>query len=443
MTLPCPPRGGGWLDASDSVALSALDAIPGASVLVFDRELRCILCAGQALADHGISPQDLEGHPCAEVIAPNRWAIYEPMYRAALAGESRSAEVPDPDHARRYVIDVAPCRAADATISGGVAIARDVTAQRKVEGELQEAQRLFEQAFAEAPIGMALVGLDGQWMRVNRALCDITGYPAEELRGKTFADITHPDDVGTNVGEAERLAHGSGRDYHVEKRYINKQGDVIWVNVSVSVVRDADGRPSYFITQVLDVTRRKRLEHRLRNLADYDSLTGLPNRRYFEEALALQLGRCVRYDETAALLMLDLDDFKAVNDGYGHRAGDELLAAVAGEIRKRIRVSDVAGRLGGDEFAVLLLNPPRDNVDFLAAQVVDAVSRARIDVASVSVGTRASIGATYIDASCADPDSALALADKAMYAAKARHLAGVERLRMSWGVVPGGSGPPD
>jgi diguanylate cyclase (GGDEF)-like protein/PAS domain S-box-containing protein len=442
MTLPCPPGAGGGLDGNDSLALSALDAIPGASVLVFDHELRYILCAGQALTDHGVAPGDLEGHPCAEVMPPDRWAVYEPMYRAALTGESSSTEVLDPDHVRRYVIDVGPRRSADGTIAGGVAIGRDVTAHRRVENELHQAQRLFEQAFAEAPIGMALVGLDGQWMRVNRALCDITGYSAEELRHKTFADITHPDDVETSVDEADRLARGSARDYHAEKRYINKRGEAIWVNVSVSVVRDATGRPSYFITQVLDVTRRKRLEHRLRNLADYDSLTGLPNRRYFEEALALQLGRCVRYEETAALLMLDLDDFKTVNDRYGHRAGDELLAAVAREIRDRIRSSDVAGRLGGDEFAVLLLNPRRDNVDVLTAELVEAVSRARIEVAGVSVGTGASVGAPYIDASCADPDSALALADTAMYAAKARHLAEVERLRMTWGVMSGSSGTP-
>ena len=324
-----------------------------------------------------------------------------------------------------------------------MAIARDVTAQWQVESELAQAQQLFEQAFAEAPIGMALVDLDGHWMSVNRALCDITGYSAGELREKSFADITHPDDVETDVGEQQRLADGAASDYHAEKRYINKHGEEIWVDVSVSVVRNAAGEPSYFITQVLDVSRQKRLEHRLRNLADYDSLTGLPNRRYFEEALAVQLGRCARYEEGAALLMLDLDDFKAVNDRYGHRAGDELLKAVAGELRMRIRASDVAGRLGGDEFAVLLLNPRRSDVDRLTAQLKDAVDHVRIEVAGGVVGAVASVGATYIDAGCADPDAALALADKAMYAAKARRAAEIEQFRMSWGVMPIAAGSRD
>lgn len=169
---------------------------------------------------------------------------------------------------------------------------------------------------------MALVDLSGRWTRVNRALCEITGFTASELQARTFADITHPDDVETDIEAARRMADGDGWGYETEKRYINKQGEEIWVSVSVSVVRDAAGRASYFITQVLDVTRQKRLEQSLRHLADYDSLTGLPNRRYFKEALAVQLDRCTRYGETAALLMLDLDNFKEVNDRYGHAAGE-------------------------------------------------------------------------------------------------------------------------
>src|SRR6185312_9749703 len=152
MSLSCSPGAGGRVTLRDAAARSALDALPGATVLVFDSELRYLLCGGRALGDHGLSPGDFEGRLCAEVVPPDRWALFEPMYLAALAGEATSTEVSEPRGERRYAIDIGPRRDSTGAIIGGVAVARDVTAQRRAEGALQQAEELFEQAFAEAPI---------------------------------------------------------------------------------------------------------------------------------------------------------------------------------------------------------------------------------------------------------------------------------------------------
>ena len=126
----------------------------------------------------------------------------------------------------------------------------------------------------------------------------------------------------------------------MEKRYFTAQGHLIWVGLAVSLVRDEAGRPVHFISQITDISERKRMETKLRRLADHDSLTGLWNRRRFEDELQRQVGRCQRYGERAALLLTDLDGFKDVNDTFGHKAGDDLLKVVATGLRARLRHTD-------------------------------------------------------------------------------------------------------
>ena len=127
------------MERGENVALSVLRRLPDASVLVFDRSLRFILVAGEALARHGIVPEQFENRRCADVLAADRWAVYEPMYRAALAGGTSSIEVDAINHGRRYLVDVGPFRSESGDVVGGVVIARDVTARRNAENQLRGA----------------------------------------------------------------------------------------------------------------------------------------------------------------------------------------------------------------------------------------------------------------------------------------------------------------
>ncbi len=125
---------------------------------------------------------------------------------------------------------------------------------------LHEIDVHFRGAFQYAAIGMALVAPDGRFLQVNRALCDLTGYAEEELLRRTFQDITHPDDLDADLALVRQMLAGEIPYYHLEKRYFDKLGRVLWIVLSVSLVRDGDGKPLYFISQIQDITRRKQVE---------------------------------------------------------------------------------------------------------------------------------------------------------------------------------------
>ena len=148
-------------------------------------------------------------------------------------------------------------------VQGVFAAARDISQRLAAEEALRESEQRFYSAFEHASIGMALVAPDGRWLRVNQALCDLVGYTAEELLGKTFQDITHPDDLDADLGYARQMLANEIGAYQMEKRYFTKSGEVVWVLLSVSLVRDQDGTPRHFISQIQDITSRKAAEQAL------------------------------------------------------------------------------------------------------------------------------------------------------------------------------------
>jgi PAS domain S-box-containing protein len=144
-----------------------------------------------------------------------------------------------------------------------VGISLDIDAQKRMEMNLRESEQRFRGAFEFAAIGMALVAPDGRWLRVNRSLCEIVGYTAEELLATNYQSITHPDDLDTDLGQVRQMLDGSLSHYDMEKRYLHRDGHIVWVLMSVSLVRDAKGQSMYFVSQIQDITDRKLGERRL------------------------------------------------------------------------------------------------------------------------------------------------------------------------------------
>jgi diguanylate cyclase (GGDEF)-like protein/PAS domain S-box-containing protein len=339
-------------------------------------------------------------HPASRVLATGEPQIGELMGVRGAGGELRWV-----------LVNAVPLRGADGQLSGVAITFVDVTERRVEQDRLQQATELFATAFAEAPIGIALVALDGGWLRINPRLCELLGYTERELLDRTFQDVTHPDDLDADLALLEETLAGERRGYEMVKRYLRADGSVMWAQLSVALVCDADGKPLHFVSHVDDITERRELEQRLTQLADRDWLTGLLSRRRFEDDLRRQLARCRRHGERAVLAMIDLDRFKAVNDTHGHAAGDAVLRAIGPALSARVRATETAARLGGDEFAVILLEVDDAGAAAAGAGLAGAIERAAGHGITASVGLAPLRPDDTID-------SALARADRAMYAVK-------------------------
>jgi diguanylate cyclase (GGDEF)-like protein/PAS domain S-box-containing protein len=428
----------------------------------------------------------------------------------------------------------------------------DITERRRVETALRESEQRFRSSFDDAPIGMALVGTDGRFLRTNHALRELLGYPEQELLDKTFQDITYPDDLNVDLDNLDRMLAGEMRTYQVEKRYMHKEGHIVWALLSVSMVHDEEGEPLYFVSQIQDVSERKRaeqkirdaearyrtlveqipavtyidpvsdpetslytspqieqmlgytpqewqteklwpkrlhpddrervlaaderfeaggeepfseeyrllakdgsvvwvreeavlirdksgeplywqgvfynlterkaLEERLHYQAYHDPLTDLPNRRLFANHLKGALKRTRRRKGfKSAVLFMDLDNFKVVNDSLGHEVGDLLLVAVGQRLKGCLRRGEVAARLGGDEFTLMLENiSSAGEAEDVAERIIRELRapfaiEGHLIFATISIGIALSDGVDR-----AQEDLLMRAADIALYRAKGK-----------------------
>ncbi len=298
--------------------------------------------------------------------------------------------------------------------------------------KLSESEALFHNYFMLAQVGLAIISVDQKCLDVNDALCEMLGYTKEELLRKTWVELTHPDDLKADLQKFRQLLAGDIQRYRLEKRFIHKEGDIIFTYLAVTCQRDSDNSVDYVIASLEDITERKIMEEQIRQLAFYDPLTHLPNRRLLEDRLEQAMNACKRTHCYGAVLFLDLDNFKPINDKHGHHIGDLLLIEVAQRLAHCVRAVDTVARFGGDEFVILLtsLTAGKNEAFKQAVAIAEKIHKAlhRPHLLNVVDSSESdtiiehhcpgSIGVALFNGHDVSQQDILKCADKAMYHAK-------------------------
>jgi diguanylate cyclase (GGDEF)-like protein/PAS domain S-box-containing protein len=291
-------------------------------------------------------------------------------------------------------------------------------AQRHVR-ELEASERRFHSAFTHASIGMALLSFEGHILQANPALRSLLGRSGEELLQQRFQDLALDEDRGALETQLGLVDGHEFEGFALELRCRHSAGEAVWVAAHCSFFSEPGASSPCLILQVQDITARRKAEAGLHHIAFHDALTGLPNRRRFHEMLARAVASAVADPQQSyAVMFLDFDRFKLINDSLGHSAGDEFLIQVSRRICESLRPQDVVARLGGDEFAVLVRGLEHEGVAVsLADRMMDALRQPFL-VANTELMTSASIGITFSALGYTNPEDVLRDADTAMYKAK-------------------------
>ncbi|WP_164738573.1 sensor domain-containing diguanylate cyclase [Aquabacter cavernae] len=304
------------------------------------------------------------------------------------------------------------------------------TRRREAETKRREANVMFSAAFANAPIGMALVGLDGHLLEVNKAACALFGYSEAELLKLDFQSITYPADLPGDLEMVQALLAGKAKDYQIEKRYVRPGGEVVWAQLNATLVRFEDGTPRCFVSQIQDISTRRSMSaelavrqaeleeanSKLLQLAAHDPLTGTLNRRALRQRLDADMQDAQRTGAPLGFIMVDVDHFKAYNDAHGHLEGDFALKVVAQCLMTAARESDAVGRFGGEEFLLVLPNTSETDAKSVAERLLKRIAASRDLRWPLTVSAGVHVLRTHGEHVAIDRP--IARADEALYRAK-------------------------
>jgi diguanylate cyclase (GGDEF)-like protein/PAS domain S-box-containing protein len=379
-----------------------------------------ITYASPAVARFGYAPHELIGWSSRDLVHPEDVERQRDAVFATVAREGSGTvewRIRGADGSYRWVEEVFTDLHDVPAVGGWVANMRDITDRRHAEDERIEAEERYRQGFERSAFGLGVLDLEQTFTSVNPALAELLGHSADHLLGRRPLEFLHPSEGEGARNGIERLLRGDLAFYKREHRMVRSDGSVVAVLIDMTLVRDSDGEPSYYFVQVRDITDRKRAEEALAHQALHDDLTHLPNRLLLVDRLAHSLARADRTGSHVAVLFLDLDRFKLVNDGLGHVVGDQLLVEVANRLTRSIRASDTVARFGGDEFVIVREEVADVTQAIEFAERVTAVLHEPIALSGRELYATTSVGIALGGAG-SSAEQLLRDADAAMYRAK-------------------------
>ncbi|ABA89803.1 response receiver sensor diguanylate cyclase/phosphodiesterase, PAS domain-containing [Syntrophotalea carbinolica DSM 2380] len=290
--------------------------------------------------------------------------------------------------------------------------------RRRAELELRNSEKLFRSIFQNAVTGMATCSPDGRFLKVNPALCEMLGYSENELFGVSVLDITHPTDIELTERLFAEAMGGQTRSHDYEKRYIRRDGETLWAHVSTSWHYNEDGTPSYSVALISNITPHHQAKQKIRQLAYFDGLTGLPNRQLFLEHCNSSLTQARRNRSPLGVCIIDIDRFKGVNDTYGYESGDALLKTVSQRLSDCMSREDVLARLGSDEFAAVIASVgSQDEFSVLAQKMLHCLTEP-IQIGEQKLYCSGGMGIALFPVDGVDAEALLKNAATAMHQAK-------------------------
>jgi len=304
---------------------------------------------------------------------------------------------------------------------------QDITKRLAYEEDVRQKHMKIQQILETAKTGTAFLDMEkGLLIETDQVFQNMLGYTEEELKHKPFSEFTHPYDTPMNWGLYQELLEGKREHYHMEKRYIRKDGQVIWGELTVCMIKQ--DVPSV-MALIRDITDRKQLEEKLKEtrekwkqLSTVDGLTGISNRRSFNQAIEREWARCAWNSSPLSLILLDIDSFKAYNDTYGHLCGDECLKQIAQAIKETVyRPMDGVFRYGGEEFAVLLSETSKSEARKIAEEIRVNIENLNIPHARSTIGKYVTVSAgvaTMIPTNDKKIQDIITQSDQALYLSK-------------------------